>query len=224
MRVRPVGINFALFLPFHTQSGGGPVEAASASRPDRLGRYVSRWDDHSAYSSQQRRPRSRPSHRQASRKRAAGSVRESIYGALTRPPPTSTAPPPPRRRRSRQGQVSGGPDDSKARSSPHPSALLRSCLRLSERVPARTVPSKPPPTAPGGGAGAALTGAVRTALKGRTSPDLSAAHVTRPAGSDVTSERAGPAGRLDGPVQVVNPRPTSDVFSTSQCRRRLAHS
>ena len=34
-----------------------------------------------------------------------------------------------------------------ARSSPHPSALSRPCLRPSERVPARSVPSKPPPGA-----------------------------------------------------------------------------
>ena len=30
-----------------------------------------------------------------------------------------------------------------ARSSPHPSALFRPCLRPSERAPARSVPSKP---------------------------------------------------------------------------------
>ena len=32
-----------------------------------------------------------------------------------------------------------------------PSALFRPCLRPSERVPARSVPLKPPPAAPGGG-------------------------------------------------------------------------
>ena len=32
-----------------------------------------------------------------------------------------------------------------ARFSPHPSALFRPCMRPSERVPARSVPSKPPP-------------------------------------------------------------------------------
>ena len=63
-------------------------------------------------------------------------------------------------------------------SSPHPSALFRPCLRPSERVPARSVPSKPPPAAleavltgrngPGRArtvanrAGTALTGAVRS--------------------------------------------------------------
>ena len=35
-----------------------------------------------------------------------------------------------------------------ARVSPHPSALLRPCLRPSERVSVRSVPSKPPPAAP----------------------------------------------------------------------------
>ena len=40
---------------------------------------------------------------------------------------------------------------SEARSSPHPSALFRPCLQPSERVTARSVPSKPPPGAPGGG-------------------------------------------------------------------------
>ena len=40
------------------------------------------------------------------------------------------------------------------RSSPHPSALFRPCLRPSERVPARSVPSKPPPAM----LGAVLTG------------------------------------------------------------------
>ena len=40
-------------------------------------------------------------------------------------------------------------DMSKARSSPHPSALFRPCLRSSERVPARSVPSKPPPATGG---------------------------------------------------------------------------
>ena len=65
-----------------------------------------------------------------------------------------------------------------ARSSPHPSALFRPCLRLSERVPARFVTSKPPQTrleavltrqnGPGRArtvanrAGTALTGAMRT--------------------------------------------------------------
>ena len=39
-------------------------------------------------------------------------------------------------------------DWSEARSSPHPSALSRPCLRPSKRVPARSVPSKPPPAAP----------------------------------------------------------------------------
>ena len=69
-------------------------------------------------------------------------------------------------------------DCSKDRSSPHPSALFLSSLRPSERVPARSVPSKPPPSPLGGGltgrngrgrartfanrAGTALTGAVRT--------------------------------------------------------------
>ena len=33
----------------------------------------------------------------------------------------------------------------------YPSALFRPCLRPSERVPARSVPSKPPPAAAGGG-------------------------------------------------------------------------
>ena len=67
---------------------------------------------------------------------------------------------------------------SEARSSPHPSAPFPPCLRPSERVPVRSVPSKPPPGGPGGGfdgtertvtrsdgrkqARAALTGAVRT--------------------------------------------------------------
>ena len=37
------------------------------------------------------------------------------------------------------------------RSLPHPSALFRPCLQPSERVPARSVPSKRPPVAPGGG-------------------------------------------------------------------------
>ena len=36
-----------------------------------------------------------------------------------------------------------------ARYSPHPSAPCRPCLQPSERVPARSVPSKPPPVAPG---------------------------------------------------------------------------
>ena len=71
---------------------------------------------------------------------------------------------------------------SQALSSPHPSALFRPCLRPSERVPARSAPSKPPPapleavlsgTANGPGraqtvanrAGTALTGAVRTGLQ-----------------------------------------------------------
>ena len=40
---------------------------------------------------------------------------------------------------------------SDARSSPHPSALFRPCLRPSERVPARSVRSKSPPGAPRGG-------------------------------------------------------------------------
>ena len=69
------------------------------------------------------------------------------------------------------------------RSSPHPSALFRPCLRPSERVPARSVRSKPPPTAAGDGltrrngpgrartvsnrAETALTGAVRTGLESR---------------------------------------------------------
>ena len=38
-------------------------------------------------------------------------------------------------------------DRRKTRSSPHPSALVRPCLRPSQRVPARPVPSKPPPAA-----------------------------------------------------------------------------
>ena len=74
----------------------------------------------------------------------------------------------------------GPPSVPDARSSQHPAALFRPCLRPSERVPARSVSSKPPPAALGAGltgrngpgrartiairAGAALTGAVRTAL------------------------------------------------------------
>ena len=54
---------------------------------------------------------------------------------------------------------------SEARSSPHPSAPFRPCLRPSERVAARSVPSKPPPGADR--AGATLTGAVRTGLEPR---------------------------------------------------------
>ena len=38
-------------------------------------------------------------------------------------------------------------DQSQTRSSPHPSTLFRPCLRPSERVPVRSVPSKPPPDA-----------------------------------------------------------------------------
>ena len=96
----------------------------------------------------------------------------------------------PRRRSSLTGVACGratvthghGPIEPRcyARSSPHPSALLRPCVRPSERVPASSVPSKPPPVAAGGGlteragpgrartvakrAGTALTGAVRTGL------------------------------------------------------------
>ena len=61
---------------------------------------------------------------------------------------------------------------SDARSSPHPSALLRPRLRPSERVPARSVPSKPPgfdgprrARTVASRAGAARTGAVRTGRK-----------------------------------------------------------
>ena len=81
----------------------------------------------------------------------------------------------------RGGTGPSGSAESKARSSPHPSALFRPCLRPSERVPARSVPSKQPPAAlkavwtgrngPGRArtvairVGTALTGTVRTGLQ-----------------------------------------------------------
>ena len=52
------------------------------------------------------------------------------------------------------GHCRAGPGQSKARSSPHPSALSRLRLRPFERVSARSVTSKPPPAA----LGAVLTG------------------------------------------------------------------
>ena len=56
-----------------------------------------------------------------------------------------------------------------ARSSPHPSALFRPCLRLSGRVPVRSVPLKPISIAAGGGFDG--TGRAGTRSDGRNSAD-----------------------------------------------------
>ena len=67
----------------------------------------------------------------------------------------------------------GPAGESEARSSQHPSALFRRCLRPSERVAARSVPSKSPPGALGGGFdGTERTGAHSDSCKqGRISAD-----------------------------------------------------
>ena len=49
-----------------------------------------------------------------------------------------------------------------ARSSPHPSALFRPCLRPSEHVPVRSIPSKPPPAPAWGGFGGAKQAGTRS--------------------------------------------------------------
>ena len=81
----------------------------------------------------------------------------------------------------------------RARSSPHPSALFRLCLRPAERTPARSVPSKPPP----GAAGCSFDGTerARTRSDGRKQSRNSADRC----GEDRASGRAPKPGHAPRP-------------------------